>query len=244
MQMSLVFVASLAIFCIVEGGGADKCDGLVEKYASCRRKGFPSALGCVSTKMRPSKKVTKKCKRIEKAVKKCDSPCAKPEPGPDFDASDKSCALDGYDFVGADLRDFQSSGYEECSNACNDEDGCKSFALRKSDNNCWLKSKFGGDGPMPNDNFISRNMECNTKELDLSCARDGQDFVGSDVRHFESTSLEDCARVCRMTEDCRSLTLRKSDNYCWLKSKTGEQIGPTPNDALVSMNINCRLRGQ
>merc|ERR1712023_301520 len=194
MRVSLVFVASLAIFCMVEEGGADKCDEQADRYKNCRAKGFPSALGCPSSSVTPSKNLLRWCGKLEEKVKKCDSPCG-------FDASDKTCALDGWDFTDADLRNFQSSGYEDCNTACNDEDGCKSFAMRKSDNHCWLKTKYGAGGPMPDDNFISRNMDCDTSEVDLSCARDGIDFPMSDIRHFQSEGLEQCAQLCRMAED-------------------------------------------
>ena len=161
-------------------------------------------------------------------------------PAKGFKSADKSCSMDGYDFWGADLRSFKAGSFEDCSTACNDAADCKSFTLRKSDNYCWMKTKFGGlTGPSPNGALISTNMECNTHKIDLHCARDGKDFWGADLRSFKSTSLAECARACRMGQDCQSLTFRKSDNYCWLKKKRGGHNGPVPNGALISMNIDC-----
>jgi len=157
-----------------------------------------------------------------------------------FVASDRSCAMDNFDFWGADLRSFRAASYEACATACSDAADCRSYTLRKSDNYCWLKKKNGGQsGPSPNNAVISRNMECSTSEINTSCKREGKDFWGADLRSFRSGSFEQCARACRMADDCQSFTLRKSDNYCWLKRKQGGQTGPSPNNALISMNINC-----
>ena len=48
----------------------------IKKYNKCLLKGFPSSVGCISTKRRPSKKLIKKCTKIEKVLKKCDYSCA------------------------------------------------------------------------------------------------------------------------------------------------------------------------
>merc|ERR1719204_2849663 len=157
-----------------------------------------------------------------------------------FAASDKSCAMDNFDFWGADLRSFRASSYEACATACSDAADCKSFTLRKSDNNCWLKTKAGGqNGPSPNNALISRNMVCDNSEVDTSCKRDGKDFWGADLRNFRAGSFEQCVRACKMAEDCQSFTVRKSDNYCWMKSKQGGQNGPRANGGLISANMKC-----
>ena len=161
-------------------------------------------------------------------------------PKPGFVASDRSCAMDGFDFWGADLRSFRAESYETCATACSDAADCQSYTLRKSDNYCWLKKTRGGQtGPSPNNVLISRNMECETQELNKDCSRDGKDFWGADLRNFRAASFDQCARSCRMAQDCQSFTTRKSDNYCWLKRKRGGQSGPSPNAGLVSMNIDC-----
>jgi len=148
--------------------------------------------------------------------------------------------MDNFDFAGADLRDFKVSSWEECAIACSDAADCQSITFRKSDKNCWLKSKRGGGkGPSPNNALISRNMECDTSELDTSCKREGKDFSGADLRDYKVGSFEECAWACRMAADCQSITFRKSDNNCWLKNKRGGGLGPHPKDTLTSMNIKC-----
>ena len=331
-MFSVLFVV-LAVFSLTESGG-NKCNKKVKSYANCLKKGYPSTLGCASTKMRPSKKVTKKCKRIEKSVKKCDSPCSKPPTKPETKPLPKpkpqpkpkpetkplpkpkpkpkpetkplpkpkpetkplpkpkpqpkpkpetkplpkpkpqpetkplpkpkpetkplpkpepkpepkplvnlACKKVGFDFWGADIRNFKSAGFDDCAKACKNEAGCKSFTLRNSDNNCWLKNKkSGAKGPSTNAALTSMNMDCDLSSVDASCKRDNFDFWGADLNNFKSNGFYDCAKLCRDTEDCQSFTLRKSDNYCWLKHKRGGQSGPSPNNALISMNIDCSVK--
>jgi len=150
--------------------------------------------------------------------------------------------MDNFDFGGADLRSFKSDSFEDCATSCFDAADCKSFTLRKSDNYCWMKNKKGGHaGPTHKDDLVSMNLEsdCDTSAVDLSCARENKDFGGADLRSFRSGSLDSCAISCREAENCQSITFRKSDNYCWLKNKRGGQRGPSPNGALISMNIDC-----
>merc|ERR1719326_347624 len=87
------------------------------------------------------------------------------------------------------------------------------------------------------------NLHCDRSELDSSCRRENMDFWGADIKHVKSQSFDNCAYHCRDTEGCQSFTLRKSDNYCWLKKKRGGWSGPSPNNALVSMNIDCAAPG-
>ena len=142
--------------------------------------------------------------------------------------------------TGADIRSFSASSLEACAMACVNEPGCKSITTRNSDNYCWLKNKNSGlNGPGTNAALTSMNLECDRSAVDSSCKRDNFDFWGADLKSFISESFEDCASHCRDTADCQSFTLRKSDNYCWLKSKRGGHTGPSPHDTLISMNIDC-----
>ena len=47
----------------------------VSKYNDCLDKGFTSTVGCSSNDMTPSKKVKRKCAKIEKKLKKCRYKC-------------------------------------------------------------------------------------------------------------------------------------------------------------------------
>jgi len=119
---------------------------------------------------------------------------------------------------------------------------CQSITLRKSDNNCWLKKKRGGEkGPNPNGAVVSMNIDCSIvfDPATRECAMDNFDFWGADLRNFRAASYEECNQSCFDAADCRSFTLRKSDNYCWLKTKEGGQNGPGANAALISRNMSC-----
>ena len=53
-----------------------KLDNKLKQYENkCLKKGFPSTIGCPSTKIQPKKSVIKKCKKIENSLKKCDYTC-------------------------------------------------------------------------------------------------------------------------------------------------------------------------
>ena len=218
------------------------CKRFIKKFEGCLKDGYKSN-GCASGDGKLSKKDSKKCAKFEKKLKKCDHECMKPEPTelpvPQLPYN-LDCKRAGFDFWGADIRNFQAASFEDCAMVCSQEVGCKSITVRNSDINCWLKNKNSGDtGPVINAALTSMNMECDLSGVDSSCKRENYDFWGADLRNFNSQSFDDCARHCRDTADCQSFTLRKSDNYCWLKRKRGGEIGPSPNDALISMNIDC-----
>lgn len=157
---------------------------------------------------------------------------------------DSSCFMDETDFWGADIRSDLSSGLEECALRCRDTEGCESFTMRKSDNNCWLKHKRGGaSGPGPVAGLQSMNIDCRSAEYydnsDRSCNMEGWDFWGADIRDFDSSGYDYCRTACLNAEDCVSMTMRLSDNHCWLKSKQGGQLGPAPVAGLLSTNMEC-----
>merc|ERR1712227_946846 len=102
---------------------------------------------------------------------------------------DESCLMDETDFWGADIRDGPPSGLLECVLRCRDTEGCESITMRKSDNNCWLKSKRGGlNGPNPAGGLRSMNIDCSSSVLtsDRPCDMVNYDFWGADMRDFDS----------------------------------------------------------
>merc|ERR550537_554535 len=252
-RLFIVLVVAVTVLAVVEAGKGDKkggkaekkCAKNIKKFNACLKKGYKSKDGCISGDGELNKKDLKKCGKLEKKLKKCDFSCDKPEPEPEPDPEDPlpydpNCKRVGFDFWGADIRSFSSSSLDDCAMACVKESGCKSITLRNSDNYCWLKNKNSGlSGPSNNAALTSMNLYCDRKKVDTSCKRDNFDFWGADLRSFGSEGLEDCASHCRDTEECQSLTFRKSDNYCWLKKKRGVASGPSPNNALISMNIDC-----
>ena len=48
----------------------------IRKYDKCLLKGFPSSVGCISNTGKPSRKLLKKCTKLENVLKKCDYSCA------------------------------------------------------------------------------------------------------------------------------------------------------------------------
>lgn len=47
---------------------------------------------------------------------------------------------------------------------------------------------------------------------------DDIDYPGKDIKHGKKNSLKECADWCGATSNCKFWTLRKKDNYCWIKS--------------------------
>ena len=157
-----------------------------------------------------------------------------------FDASDLACAMDNWDFEGADMRNFKAPSFEACAIACHDAAECRSITFRKSDNHCWLKSEEGGNGgPSPKDGLLSRNLQCDNSPLPMHCRQANTDFAGADLRNFKVDNIQSCANACRMSQHCQSITYRLSDKNCWLKNKRGGENGPSSHEGLISMNNAC-----
>ena len=81
-------------------------------------------------------------------------------------------------------------------------------------------------------------MDCNNK-VDQSCAKQNTDYGGADLGHRTANSLSQCEQFCRDTEQCVSLTYRASGRNCWLKNRKSGARGPTYNQGLVSLNMDC-----
>jgi len=264
-RLFVFLVATVAVLAVVEAN-SKKCSKNIDAFAACLEKGYKSEANCTSGDGVLSKKELRKCAKVENQLNACDYSCRKSEPEPEPQpepepepqpepepepqpepepepqpepAYDMNCARPGFDFGGADIRSFFASSLEECAMECSKEAGCKSITTRDSDNYCWLKNKKSGNGPSQKSGLTSMNLKCDRSDVDSSCKRDNFDFGGADLKSFFSQSLDDCANHCRDTEECQSFTLRKSDNYCWLKNKRGGGRGPYPKDGLVSMNIEC-----
>jgi len=258
-RIFFTLVAVAAVLALVESGKAGKkgegkkggraekkCATNIKKFEACLKKGFKAKGNCESGDGELKGKEVRKCKRAEKALKKCDYTCKKPEPTPEPTKKpeplpyDPSCKRVGFNYVFADIRDFDAASFDDCAKACSKEPGCKSITVRNSDNHCWLKNKNGGEtGPEADAKLTSLNMKCDRSNVDYSCKRDSTNFWGADLRSFHTEGFEDCAYHCRDTEDCQSFTLRKSDNFCWLKKKRGGEKGPNPSGGVDSMNIDC-----
>ena len=155
---------------------------------------------------------------------------------------DMSCKRDNTNFGGADISSLATETFEICAKYCQNTEECQSFSFMTSASYCWLKNKRGGRiGPMPYDGIFSMNIDC-FPQFDASnsiCAMDEVEFVGGNLNSFKSRGNEDCRTHCFDTNDCLSYALRKSDNYCWLKTLLGEQLKLVPNVDILSTDMKC-----
>merc|ERR1712039_21089 len=63
------------------------------------------------------------------------------------------------------------------------------------------------------------------------------DYWGADIRNFKSRGIQDCYNHCYRQAGCFSFTMRKRDNYCWLKRKFNGARRKTNQRHLVSANM-------
>ena len=230
-----------------------RCTKIIQNFESCLNRGYESAAGCISGTGQLSKKAQKKCGRFEEKSTKCNYECTIPEPQvqpgeygvqpgkPEVD--DYSCKRENVDYWGADTINFFSTGFENCATRCKEDEVCKAIVFRTSDNYCWFKYKRGGNaGPSPLDGHISMNMDCDHgfDPTDRECARDEYDYRGADMKDgYQSQSFEACRTDCHDTEGCVAIAFRKSDHYCWLKSREGGDSGHDMS-GIISTNMKCR----
>lgn len=80
----VVFVAILGLSDAGKKGGKGKCEGkkfekMVKAHGKCLTAGFPSKLGgCKAGDGKATKKVLRRCKKVEKRLKKCEYQCTVP----------------------------------------------------------------------------------------------------------------------------------------------------------------------
>ena len=152
-----------------------------------------------------------------------------------------SCLREGINFYAADLRNLAVSNPEECAAHCADTEACKSFLYRDSNHMCYLKSKKGGAYPKIAAGDSSMNMDCdNTKIKNMECLRKGFNFPGPYFGvELKVADVEECIKLCRDTEDCKSLTYGEGTKGCWLRSRKGGSTGPGHDTRYDSMNLEC-----
>ena len=236
---------------------AKRCARLIKKFEACLSRGYQSGDGCTADRRRkPKRQDVRRCRKFEAGSKTCGYTCKKPEPEiqpevqpevqPEIQPEveeypfDLNCKKEGLDFMGADIKDFTASTFEDCALKCSQEPACKAITFRSSDSHCWLKNRKGGqNGPTNNADVTSMNMDCDQSPVDVSCRRNGVDYYGADLTSLVSDGFKDCVRLCRDTEQCQAITFRNSDKRCWLKNKRGGAAGPSSYPGLISMNIQC-----
>ena len=155
------------------------------------------------------------------------------------------CSLNRWNFPGEDIKDIpftESTAGEECSKACLETAGCKSFSLRLSDSRCFLKKTYGGVFPVRDLAWSSRNIKCDRSLLDVSCARKSTMLKGSSYYSGETKEgFRECAMLCRLHERCKSFYHDDGINKCWYFDKLGGDEGPVPaSSRYTSMVKDCR----
>ena len=58
----------------------------------------------------------------------------------------------------------------------------------------------------------------------LECFEPNTNYPSNDLIQKPQLSILECLAFCRQTDGCNVFTWRKSDGYCWLKSKRGKSI--------------------
>ena len=151
-----------------------------------------------------------------------------------------NCLREGFNFPGADLRILTVADEEECVKHCRDTEDCKGFSMRESDRRCFLKSMRGGaSGPTAEDGYSSLNMECDNSAVDLSCAKEDEEFPGHDITSIALDDLETCVRMCRDVQNCRSVTYVAVKKMCHLKHKDFKWQEGRSRANVKSTNLTC-----
>ena len=151
------------------------------------------------------------------------------------------CVREGFNFGGAETRGLTVTDIEECVRHCRDTNGCVALTLIESTGYCSLKNNRGGHyGPSIRAGYKSMNMECdNGKVTNLDCLREDTNFEGGNLVNLVVADVEECARHCRATGGCISLTYVESTRTCYLKSMRGGYYLPKVATGYKSMNMEC-----
>ena len=105
---------------------------------------------------------------------------------------------------------------EDCCNACNERDGCKTFVYKTDDKTCWLKDDIYGRSSNSRSGYVygyNQSISCDFFEGE---AKSGS---GKDLDDEPSSldSAEDCCNACTERDGCKTFTYKTDDELCWLK---------------------------
>ncbi|KAL5260425.1 hypothetical protein ACHWQZ_G010525 [Mnemiopsis leidyi] len=213
-----------------------------ENFHSCLKRGFHSNMeGCENAEDMPDlkPKEKKKCLALEKKLRKCQFDCGKKPPMSPAEILAR-CSHSDMKFNSGDMFHKVYVNIEDCVRDCIKSQSCKAISYNTGTQTCYFKLEEGGrSGPTKEKGYISTNMDCDRSRVDLHCQRLGIGFSGADIRSLYSESMEHCVRLCRDLENCKSITYRESDGYCWLKSKEGGSSGPHHSAGHRSINMEC-----
>jgi len=133
----------------------------------------------------------------------------------------------GIDRPGRDLRNFQATGWQECSSSCASQSQCRAYTFVNKTQTCWLK----GSAPAGRKtNGVVSGIRI------MSPIERGTDRPGHDLRAgFSSTNPYECQRSCQLSAKCEAWTWVKpngrGEGACWLKD---EVSAASKNDCCFS----------
>ena len=184
-------------------------------------------------------KEERRCLALEKKLSKCQFDCGEKPPMSPLEIL-ATCSHSDMRFNSGDMFHKVYMKIEECVGDCIKSESCKAISYNTLSNTCYFKSVEGGSsGPDEEKGYISTNMDCDRSRVDLHCQRRGLAFSGADIRTLYSESMEHCVLLCRDVGNCKSISYRESDGYCWLKSKEGGSSGPYHSAGHRAMNLEC-----
>lgn len=133
---------------------------------------------------------------------------------------------DGTDLFGLDLPNMpiKNMAMNRCQKACDDTAQCQAFTFNRKSSTCFLKS--GATLSVGYEYAVAGYLPSITDKIKRSEIRIRQrtDVVGSDYRHDDGISLEQCIRECDESLLCRAFTFIAKRRQCWLKSAQGTQV--------------------
>lgn len=138
------------------------------------------------------------------------------------------CFTWGKGIAGHDIRIKETKNEVNCQRACKQDDACRYFAWRKSDNKCRLKSEKGDEFSNIDNMFGPKHCEA-VSETHQECYTWGKGIVGHDIKVTEVDKPSACQQECQQEDTCRYFAWRSSDKQCRLKSEKGNEFSNTDN---------------
>jgi len=132
---------------------------------------------------------------------------------------------------GKNLGDFKTGvSTSECLRACRLDKNCHAFTVLKGDtSDCQLKSSVGI--LKVGEEEVSGVLDGLKPELLEHRIRlhPATDFKGIEYLNRRNISLEDCASICQLDDNCSAFSFVRSKRWCWLKSGTVSPSVSTDN---------------
>ena len=218
------------------------CEKRIQRFERCLEKGYKSKAGCISGEGTLKYKFWRKCRRLEnKIAQRCtDYVCEKP-PSKTLD----NCWVNGYIATGVELDDhYTDITYDECDRACNEAE-CEAFNFYNIDGEtqCRLIKNFSHftDGDDEEGAVEAKLRDCPERsEVDPECIHKNTIFKldpKSDLTGVET--LEECERLCQITNDCKSFSISEANARCLLfdKEVRSYKEGIEEDESWRSMNM-------